>query len=85
MNMPDTSRDPASMTDDELKGAALDVRDYFADYSEGDPYGWDWPTMRAVFPELCARHDALVDEYWRRHPRPGEAMAYPIQPTGGKP
>lgn len=31
-----------------------EIFDTFDRESRGDPYGWDWPTMRVLFPELVA-------------------------------
>ena len=35
--------------------------------SAGDPYGWDWPTMSVLFPELVAEFDTIKAEWRRRY------------------
>ena len=42
---------------------AREILAFFDDYSTSDPYGWDWPTMRMIFPEKCQRYEQLRAEY----------------------
>ncbi len=39
-------------TDQELIDRYCEIIDWFYEYSKSDPFGWDWPTMGLLFPEL---------------------------------
>ena len=32
----------------------------FEDTAQGDPWGWDWPTMRVTHPDLCGLWDRCL-------------------------
>ncbi len=56
------------LTAEEILAEAQAITDCFDKYSSSDPYGWDWPTMWATFPEKCERFQALKKEYLSRFP-----------------
>lgn len=56
----------SEMSDREMINAAKNILDTFDDYAQSDPFGWDWPTMNGVFPDLCARYRELREEANRR-------------------
>lgn len=65
-------------TDAQLVRFANDVPNFFheraeADRAQGDLFGgWDWPTMRMVYTELCDRYDAVLAEAkWRLETKDG--------------
>lgn len=60
--------DPDLMTDDAINEEGQAIVDKFQEASAGDPYGWDWPTMYATFPDEVTRYRALRDEWKKRHP-----------------
>lgn len=61
--------DPDLMTDKAICEEAQAIKDKFDEASEGDPYGWDWPTMFVLFPDEVTRFRALRDEWMKRHPK----------------
>lgn len=58
---------PSIMSTHDLRAEALAIFDKFHDYSRSDPFGWDWPTMRAIFPEECERFKQLKWESDQRN------------------
>lgn len=58
--------DPGGATDHALTRRMVAIIRGFCEYSESDPFGWDWATMRLVFPEECAEYGLLRDETLRR-------------------
>ncbi len=57
---------PAQMSDKQMLRAANRILTQFHRYSASDPFGCDWPTMRAVFPDQVAQFNAMRDEWKRR-------------------
>jgi hypothetical protein len=53
------------LTKDQLEIIAIKIFAAFNKYSRGDPFGWDWPTMRVIFPAKCRVYDRLKTQ-WRR-------------------
>lgn len=39
-----------------------EILDFFDNEARSDPWGWDWPTMRVLFPDLCAEARQLIRE-----------------------
>jgi len=56
----------AKLTDKQLVARMYRILKYFKDYSSSDPFGWDWPTMNQIFPELCAEYRELRTDGIRR-------------------
>lgn len=50
----------------QLLGEGWRIVNFFHKSSVGDPYGWDWPTMNVIHPELCARFRKLRGEFKSR-------------------
>lgn len=61
-----TQLDPKSLTDKQIDRRVGAIYRYFDRYAEGDPFGWDWPTMRVVFPEAVDECHSLKMEARRR-------------------
>ena len=57
------------LTDKELLAEANTIIDLFRDYSASDPWGWDWPTMRMIFPAQTSRYRDVAHEWDVRHPK----------------
>ncbi len=54
------------MTIEQIMEEMVDILDWFDNQSTGDPYGWDWPTMAAIFPETALRYQQLRAEGRKR-------------------
>lgn len=48
-------KNPEKMSDVSLLDAGTLIVNFFYQYAASDPFGWDWPTMNATFPELCLK------------------------------
>lgn len=59
-------QNPADMSEEALKEEISAILARFNDYARGCAWGWDWPTMRAVFPREYARGRTLSAELKRR-------------------
>jgi len=55
-----------TMTDQQMQDRGLQILKTFDEYAEGDPFGWDWPTMTMIFPELVAEFREIQAEAKRR-------------------
>ena len=60
--------DVARMTGAQLEREARSIIDWLYQEDGGWPYGWDWPTFRAVYPAEYARYAKLKSEMRRRDP-----------------
>jgi hypothetical protein len=65
-----TLKAPADMTDKQLLREGQKIIDGFWKAAQGDPYGWDWPTMFVLYPEKVERFRELKAEWRLRHPLP---------------
>lgn len=50
---------------DQCEMILIGIMGFFDDHSKGDPYGWDWPTMRVLWPNKC-RVFKRVQKVYRR-------------------
>jgi hypothetical protein len=55
-------RQISRLSECQIINAMIRIQRHFDRYAASDPFGWDWPTMKIVFPELCDRYFALKAE-----------------------
>jgi hypothetical protein len=55
------------MSERQLIREANKIINFFKKASEGDPFGWDWPTMNMLFPEKVARYEELKAEWKKKY------------------
>ena len=60
-------RPAVKMSDRQLQLEGERIINYFHKSATGDPFGWDWPTMWVLHPDLCDRFRALRAEWKSRH------------------
>ncbi len=78
---PKFSKPVDKMKDQQLINGMQRIIDFFhrnarEGYCKGDLFGgWDWPTMNAVFPDLCAKWRELRDECHKRLEATGGVLA----------
>ena len=56
----------ARESDADLEAALTSIIKKFDDYARSDPYGWDVPTMKLIFPEDFARAKNIQAELRKR-------------------
>ena len=71
MQRPKKAKPPAEMTDKQILARMNKLIDWFYDLAKGDPFGWDWPTMNVLEPELCGEYRQLKAEAVARLDRTG--------------
>lgn len=62
MQRPKPTKPPGELTDKQILARMNKLIDWFYDLAKGDPFGWDWPTMNVLEPELCGEYRALRAE-----------------------
>jgi hypothetical protein len=59
--------DPKGMSEENIREEIAAILNFFDEAARDDPWGWDWETMRVLFPAQYARGRSLVNELKRRH------------------
>lgn len=52
----------ADLGDKQLIRLAERLHQRVRDWSAGDPFGWDWPTLRQCIPGLASDLSSVIDE-----------------------